>query len=120
MGIESHLDETELSLMATISRLQPKWVYVPVETMKTFLQSAGERKGKELDAFVRDAIARRFRYLAKKPKWLQSPEWQNNDRGQPMVFVEQLALGDLYHDQSMVYVFVDAVERFAKCVIQSA
>jgi hypothetical protein len=120
MGVESRLDQAELPLMATIGRLQPKWVEVPIEMMKKFVSDAGSRKGKELDSCVREAIAKHFRCMTKKPSWIQSPQWQYNDRGEPMVFVAQTALAGLYHDESVIYVFVDPVERTAKTVIQSS
>jgi hypothetical protein len=51
--------------------------------------------------------------------WLQSPDWQFNG-GEPMIFVGQVDPGPTYHDRSVLYVFVDASEKSAKWVIQSA
>ena len=104
---------------ALLLEVQPSWLDIPMNYMEALRESAGERQGKELKTFIKEAIKRDFRYLGKKPVWLQQPEWPMRD-GRPLVFAGQLDLGDMLHDTARIYVFVDPQTKQAATVIQTA
>ncbi len=64
-------------------------------------------------------IQARYRCLGKPRRWLQSPKWLCQD-GRPLVFVGQLDVGGLHHDDAQVYVFHDAQDGRYRTVEQCA
>jgi uncharacterized protein YwqG len=52
-----------------------------------------------LQSWLKEKIKTDFRYLKKQPKWLQSPEWPIGN-GKPMVFLGQIDISELSHDNA--------------------
>ncbi len=59
--------------------------------------------------WLREQLAKQFRCVAERPKWIQSPAWPFAN-GVPMVFVGQLDIRNpapaFLHDDTSFYVFI--------------
>lgn len=93
-------------LFSLMIRVQPKWVDIPDWYMKKLLEISGEKKGRMLEEFIKENIKLNFRYIKKPPKWLQSPQWLYNNE-EPLLFVSQIDITDIRHDNAQLYVFLD-------------
>jgi hypothetical protein len=119
-GIAHEVDEAaardyELALDAA-----PSWLVLPDEYLAGLLEKLPKGLARSARRkLAREAIAEDFRYLKKPPKWLQDAKWPFAD-GKPLLFVGQLDLADLLHDDAQVYVFLDTRDQSIVTLTQSA
>lgn len=69
---------------------------------------------------LRQEIIKEFKCVEEKPKWIQNPEWQFNNK-KPMEFVGQLELKQSkirLHDDATFYVFWDRETGITKTIMQ--
>jgi hypothetical protein len=99
---------------------QPKWLRVDASyVQEQFLSRAGQRSGRELRDWLRAELVKAFRYVAKPPKWIQSPAWPVGPNG-PLVFLGQVEVDEYFHDVAAVYVFHDRATGECTTVMQVA
>jgi hypothetical protein len=97
---------------------QPRWMYAsPKFVCDHILPESGGRTGKELKKWLKGELLKRFRYVAKPPRWIQSPAWPVNGT-RPLVFLGQLDVNDFFHDAAIVYVFYDPESGSSENIIQ--
>ena len=99
-------NEEASKLHLLLLKAQPSWLYIPSWYMKELLALANGKKGNELEKFLKEEIKRRFRYLKKAPKWVQSPEWVF-ENGKPLIFIAQNDITAIRHDNAQLYIFFD-------------
>ncbi|WP_407571221.1 hypothetical protein [Deinococcus altitudinis] len=105
--------------LALLESVQPKWLDLTERYAQTLAAEAGTRQGSELRSWFKAEIGKRFRFVARAPKWVQSPCWPVRD-GVPLVFLGQVATGELLHDHAQVYVFMHPDSLETETVVQSA
>jgi len=71
-----------------------------------------------LQSWLKEKIKTDFRYLKKQPKWLQSPEWPV-ENGKPMVFLGQIDISELSHDDAQAYLFFDEERKTFYTITQT-
>lgn len=118
-GIEAHVPPEALDALKLKLAVEPKWLSIPDVYFEQLVNAGMPRAPKDLEAWLKRAIKEAFVSLTKPPKWLQSPEWQFHD-GVPMVFVGQLEMTSMRHDQCYAYVFLDRSTGAYKVIEQSA
>ena len=120
-GVKHASDDRSDQLHSTLLSAQPRWVDVTADLdFNARLQAvAGELAGPALRTWIKQEIQARYRCLGKPPRWLQSPKWLH-DKGRPLVFVGQLDVGGLHHDDAQLYVFHDAQDGSYRTVVQCA
>ena len=93
-------------LYTLMLKVQPNWLDIPDWHMKIIMEMAGNKKGNELEKFLKDKLRELFRYSKKPPKWLQSAQWlyENED---PLLFVGQMDITAIRHDTAQLYIFLD-------------
>ncbi|WP_424951383.1 hypothetical protein [Deinococcus sp.] len=102
-----------------LKSIQPKWLDISETYGQALLDEAGVRQGSELKNWLKSEIHRRFRYISRPPKWLQSPRWPEQE-GIPLVFLGQVATGNLLHDDAQVYIFMHPASMEIMTIVQSA
>jgi hypothetical protein len=96
---------------------QPRWLQAdPGYIEKHVLPEARGRTGRELRDWLREELLKRFRYVKKRPRWLQSPRWPINENG-PLVFLGQIRVQDYFHDEAAAYVFHDPKSGACQTII---
>jgi hypothetical protein len=90
-----------------ILEAQPRWLALDDKYVQDeILPNAGSRSCDELREWLADELLKRFQYVSKPPKWIQSPSWPIGRNG-PLVFLGQLNVNDYFHDAATIYVFHD-------------
>jgi hypothetical protein len=107
MGVEHQVDQTSLDRYELVLDATPAWLSLPDSYIDILLENIPTTLGRTARVkAIKNKISDEFRYLKKPPKWLQEPAWMfAGDR--PLIFIGQLDLGDLLHDDAQVYVFFD-------------
>jgi hypothetical protein len=107
MGVEHQVDQTSLNRYELVLDATPAWLSLPEAYIDILLKNIPQTLGRTARIkAIKNKISDEFRYLKKPPKWLQEPTWMfAGDR--PLIFIGQLDLGDLLHDDAQVYVFFD-------------
>jgi hypothetical protein len=97
---------------------QPRWLRAdPGYIERHLLPEARGRTGRELRDWLRAELLKRFRYVKKRPHWLQSPQWPINENG-PLVFLGQLRVQNYFHDEAAAYVFHDPKSGSCETIVQ--
>ncbi len=119
-GVQHVRDERSEQRHALLMSAQPRWVDVAEDgDFNAQFQAAADRlAGADLRAWIKQAIPARYRCLGKPPRWLKSPKWLH-DKGRPLVFVGQLDVGELHHDDAQLYVFHDERDGSYRTVVQT-
>lgn len=99
-------------------KVQPKWLSLPSDYLSKLVEERKNLSSKELQAWLKEKIKIDFRYLKVPPKWLQSPAWPMVD-GKPMVFLGQLDISELSHDNAQAYLFFDEGKQSFYTVTQA-
>lgn len=99
-------------------KVQPKWLSLPSDYLSSLIKDKKSLSTKELQLWLKEQIKSDFRSLKTPPKWLQNPEWPIQD-GKPMIFLGQLDISDLSHDNSQAYLFFDEIKRTFHTITQS-
>jgi hypothetical protein len=108
----------QLFFFNLILKAQPRRLDVDPSYVQNHILPAGEGKaGKALTEWLKGEFRKRFRFVKRPPKWIQSPDWPINDNG-PLVFLGQLNVENYFHDAATVYVFHDPVTGACSTVIQ--
>lgn len=119
-GRDHTLDRSPLQIYEAILAYTPAWLCLPeffVDRIVKHAKDALDRKS--LAVMVKNEITTSFRCLKKPPRWLQSPNWICVDE-RPLLFVGQVGLGHLMHDNAQVYLFFDDVSAKVITLIQVA
>jgi hypothetical protein len=116
-----HTCSTEArELFGILLDAQPRWLDVDTKWLQDeILAKSGGLTGTKLKKWIREELLRRFRYVSKPPKWIQSPSWPIGPNG-PLVFLGQLEVPKHFHDAAAVYVFHDPVSKECKTIVQVA
>jgi len=99
-------------------KVQPKWLSLPSDYLSKLVEERKNLSSKELQAWLKEKIKFDFRYLKVPPKWLQSPVWPMVD-GKPMVFLGQLDISELSHDNAQAYLFFDEGKQSFHTITQA-
>jgi len=117
-NITHRVDRSYETLFNLALRVQPKWLSLPPGYLSRLIEDHRTLAPKELEACLKKKIAGDFRSLKKPPRWLQAPAWPIKD-GKPMVFLGQIDIGGLSHDNSQAYLFLEEPTRTFHTVVQS-
>jgi len=117
-GFTVQLPETAADEMNLQLAIEPSWARVTDRYFAKLRARSGSRKGVDLESWFTAEMRVRFRCLARRPRWLQAPDWVYDESGEPLSFVGQLDVTALHHDTTFVYVFVDRCGAFST-IIQS-
>lgn len=104
-----------------IQKVQPKYVDADWEFIETYiLPSNNIFNQKELELYCKDRYKELFRFQSKPPKWIQNPQWPIKD-AEPYYFIGQLELKSIkaFHDDGIIYVFINDSSGEIKNVIQT-
>jgi len=93
-------------LFSLMQKIQPNWLDIPDWYMEKILAMSGGKKGKDMEAYLKERIRNDFRCSKKQPKWIQSAQWVFV-KGEPIVFVGQIDIAGIMHDTAQLYVFYD-------------
>ncbi len=108
------------NLYGIILAAQPAWLDAnPKWVKEELIAKSGGQTGNQLKKWLRERLLERFRYVAKPPRWLQSPSWPMGDKG-PLVFLGQFDVRGYFHDDAVVYVFQDPDSGECKSIVQVA
>lgn len=120
LGIEHRVDAVAGENFGIVLDASPSWVVPPGEYIDRLIEefAPGASRAERLK-MAQERIAADFRCLKKRPKWLQDAVWPF-EKGEPMVFVGQLDLAELRHDDAQLYVFVEADGPAVRTIEQSA
>jgi hypothetical protein len=118
-NIKHKVDDTNAKLLDIMLKVQPSWLDIPYVYFSELITEAGTLKNRELQVWLKEKIKLKFISLNKPPKWLQTAQWPivNNT---PLIFVGQLDISKIRHDDSQVYVFFNEKENSFLNIIQSA
>jgi hypothetical protein len=125
--IEQFLADAGIAVLPTSSygddhgalvRAQPRWLSLPVPYLQSLVDDLpGTATPAERSEAVERAIGARVWYLVRPPEWLQDAAWPMSD-GVPAVFVGQLPVPGVYHDEAAVYVFRHAGSDRYETIVQ--
>ncbi|MDR2013280.1 MAG: hypothetical protein LBQ20_09635 [Rhodanobacter sp.] len=118
-GCKVNLDTTQRELHELILSAQPKWLEVPTDFVAELLKDTPDISKAEKTKWLKAKLLSAFQCLKKPPKWLQDAMWPIQE-GKPLIFVGQLELGNEFHDDSVVYVFLNSATKKCVTIIQSA
>ena len=118
-GMPHEPDRSASKLHTLMLEAQPSWLDVPTDYLEPLLRDTEGLARRERRAALRTELLARFRCVKSPPRWMQSPEWPFVE-GRPTLFVGQLDLGTLAHDEAQVYVFVDEATWAFRTVVQVA
>ncbi|MCL2309250.1 MAG: hypothetical protein FWC42_03095 [Proteobacteria bacterium] len=118
-GCKVDLDNTQRALHELILSAQPKWLNVPPDFVAELLKDAPDIPKTEKTKWLKTRLLSVFQCLKKPPKWLQDCMWPIRE-GKPLIFVGQLELGSEFHDDSIVYIFLDRDTKECVTIVQSA
>ncbi|MGY2892892.1 hypothetical protein [Deinococcus sp. UYEF24] len=113
-----HPINVSIEKLSILESVQPKWLDMTEPYAQALIAEAGTRQGVELKSWLKTEISRRFRSVARTPKWLQSPCWPVHD-GVPLVFLGQVTTGELLHDHAQVYVLMYPASLETVTIVQS-
>lgn len=120
LGIEHRVDAAAGDNFGIVLDAAPAWVVLPGEYIDGLIRAfPPDASRAERLKMARERIAADFRYVKKRPKWLQDAVWPF-EKGKPMIFVGQLDLTELRHDDAQLYVFVEADGPGVRTIEQSA
>lgn len=117
-GVAHRVEKKYESLFNLTLKVQPKWLSIPSDYLSKLIQEQKNLGSKELQAWLKEKIKTDFRCLKAPPKWLQSPVWPMVD-GAPMVFLGQLDISELSHDNAQVYLFFDERKKTFHTITQA-
>ncbi len=120
LGIEHRIDAAAGENFGIVLDAAPAWVVLPGEYIDRLIKAfaSGASRAERLK-MARERIAADFRCLKKRPNWLQDAVWPF-EKGKPMIFVGQVDLADLRHDDAQLYLFVEADGPAVRTIEQSA
>jgi len=99
-------------------RALPRWLSLPVPYLQSLVADLpATATPAERTAAVKHAIGARLWYLDRPPEWLQDAAWPMSD-GVPAVFVGQLPVPGVYHDEAAAYVFRHAGSDRYETIVQ--
>jgi hypothetical protein len=116
--IDYTLDDKHLEINAMLLKITPSWLSISQEYFAKLLVKHKEKSGKELESALKKDISSEFKFLNKKPKWLQETHWPIEDN-KPLIFLGQLDITALKHDISFVYVFFNEDNKSYLTIEQS-
>lgn len=88
---------------------QPKYIDADLDFIEKYILPVEVNKSKsELKKEMKDRFLTLFKYQTKPPKWIQNPIWIIKDEN-PLFFLGQFDIKncDIFHDDGVVYLFVD-------------
>lgn len=88
-------------------KVQPSWLLIPSSYFSNMIKDADEKDENKLQGWLKNEINKRFRFLKKAPKWLQSPPQWPISENTPLIFIGQLDIGGISHDDGQIYIFFD-------------
>jgi hypothetical protein len=120
LGIDHKTNLASDEDYSLVLQAMPEWVDPEDEYITQLIASipSSENRPNRLKA-MKAVIVKDFCHLKKPPRWLQSAKWpMANDM--PMIFVGQLSLGNLLHDDAQVFIFVDHQAVNIRTIVQIA
>ncbi|MFV0624681.1 hypothetical protein ACBY01_11835 [Sphingomonas sp. ac-8] len=119
-GVEHSVDKTASRNYGLVLDASPSWVSLSDEYISSLIESLPNNISRTAQVkMVNEKILSDYRYLKKAPKWLQSPEWPLS-HGKPLLFIGQMDLGNIMHDDAQVYLFFDENENSFETLTQVA
>ncbi|MCL2152417.1 MAG: hypothetical protein FWH57_05580 [Oscillospiraceae bacterium] len=106
-------------LYSLLLKVQPNWIDIPNWYMKKLQEISDDKKGKDLESFLKEKIRQDFRYSKKPPKWLQSAQWLYR-KEIPLLFVGQMDITEIRHDTAQLYIFYDEINNEFHFIEQTA
>ncbi|WDF63671.1 hypothetical protein [Flavobacterium sp. KACC 22763] len=88
---------------------QPKYIDADLDFIEKYILPSEVNKSKlELKKEMKDRFSTLFKYQTKPPKWIQNPNWIIKEE-KPLFFLGQFEIKncDIFHDDGMVYLFVN-------------
>jgi len=87
---------------------QPKYLDVDTWFIEKYIVPEGDKLSKpEQKRVMRSNFEKYFRFQNKPPRWIQNPAWIIKNE-KPLFFIGQLDLkSEFFHDDGVVYVFLD-------------
>ncbi len=117
-GIDHKPDNSIIKRYDLLLKSQPKWLDLQPDYIDYLLKTAGDINGKELTNWLKKNISETFIYISAPPKWLQMPNWPIEDN-RPLVFVGQIDISKIRHDNSQLYIFYSDLKKEFNLVEQS-
>ncbi|MBN6148805.1 hypothetical protein JR065_00500 [Xanthomonas sp. AmX2] len=117
-SIACRVDRRYEQLFNLVLKVQPKWLSLSSDYLSYLLEDKESCDPKALEAWLKETIKSDFRSLKKPPRWLQEPAWPIRD-GKPMVFLGQIDISDLRHDNAQAYLFLDELASTFHTIAQS-
>lgn len=115
----SHALEKKYERLLNLAlKVQPRWVSLPSDYLSDLIEEQEKLSSKELKLWLKEKIRTDFRYLKAPPKWLQNPEWPIVGNT-PMIFIGQLDISELSHDQAQAYLFLYEREKTFHTITQA-
>lgn len=106
-GVGFNINNKHEEIYDILHKVIPSWISIDDNYSRYLIEKYKDNEGRELQELLKREINSSFKFLKKKPKWLQSPNWPiKNDR--PLCFVGQIDISNLKHDTSFLYVFFDS------------
>ncbi|PSJ36814.1 hypothetical protein [Allosphingosinicella deserti] len=107
LGVEAGVDQSSMRSYESILDATPSWLVLPDHYATGLINQLPQDCSRAARIkLAKEQIARDFRYLKRPPKWLQTAMWPC-ENGRPLMFVGQMDVGDLMHDDAQLYVFFD-------------
>lgn len=105
-GVNFNLNNDHEANYEALIEATPSWLNVSGDYAKFVLKQNEGLSGIKLKNAIKSYLTQSFKFLKKKPKWLQAPNWpiKNNV---PLIFVDQVDISMLRNDTAYLYIFFD-------------
>jgi hypothetical protein len=104
--IEATIPREDFAAVELKLSILPKWLEISDDYFQKLVDASPYKSSKPREKWLKQELTRRFRYLNRPPRWLQSAEWPNC-RGEPLTFIGQLDISAIKHDSAAAYVFLN-------------
>ena len=119
LGVEAGVDQSSMRNYELILDATPSWLVLPDQYATGLIDRLPQDCSRAARIkLAKEQIARDFRYLKRPPKWLQTAMWPC-ENGRPLMFVGQMDVGDLMHDDARLYVFFNAEGKAFHTLLQA-
>ncbi|AYH20937.1 hypothetical protein C5E22_22255 [Pectobacterium parmentieri] len=109
-GVDFKFNEEHEKIYDIMLKVKPSWINISGDYLKHLIDKCKGVQGRELEILLKNEIHSSFKFIKKKPTWLQSPDWPINNNS-PLLFIGQIDISNLKNDVSFLYVFFDKKNR---------
>lgn len=106
-NVEFKADKTIEEEFDFYLKVKPNWVSFSTEYFRELLKSCTGSNKKETERNISDRIKLDFKFINKKPNWLQDPNWPTMNN-KPLLFISQVDISTIKHDKAYAYIFTDS------------